>query len=78
MIRLEDRLITVQNIEQARRAGARLSRACHVARIDARTLQRWRNGEGLTSGDGRPRAVRPVCAHALSEAERRREHEHPN
>jgi len=44
-----------------------LSRACQIAGVDPRTVQRWRNGEGLTSGDGRPRAVRPVSAHALSE-----------
>jgi putative transposase len=72
MIRLEDRLTTVKNIEQARRAGARLRTACRIARIDPRTLQRWQNGEGLKDGDGRPRAVRPVSAHALSEMERRR------
>jgi putative transposase len=72
MIRLEDRLNTVQNIEQARRAGARLRSACQIARVDPRTLQRWQNGEGPKSGDGRPRAVRPVSAHALSEAERQR------
>jgi putative transposase len=72
MIRLEDRLITAQNIEQARRAGARLKTACEIARIDPRTLQRWQNGEGLESGDGRPRPLRPASAHALSEAERAR------
>jgi putative transposase len=72
MIRLEDRLITAQNIEQARHAGARLKPACEVAGVDPRTLQRWQNGEGLTSGDARPRAVRPVPAHALSEEERQR------
>jgi transposase InsO family protein len=72
MIRLEDRLITAQNIEQARRAGARLRPACKIARVDPRTLQRWQNGEGLKSGDRRPRAIRPVCAHSLSETERQR------
>jgi hypothetical protein len=55
MIRLEDRLITAQNIEQARRAGARLKSACEVARVDPRTLQRWQSGEGLSSGDRRRR-----------------------
>jgi len=72
MIRLEDRLTTVKNIEQARRAGARLRTACGIARVDPRTLQRWQTGEGLKSGDGRPRAVRPASAHALSEMERQR------
>jgi len=71
MIRLEDRLITAQNIEQAMRAGARLKPACRIARVDPRTLQRWHNGEGLEHGDGRPRAVRPASVHALSDAERR-------
>jgi putative transposase len=72
MIRLEDRLTTAQNIEQARRAGARLKSACQIARVDPRTLQRWQNGEGLSSGDRRPQAIRPVCKHALSETERQR------
>jgi putative transposase len=72
MIRLEDRLITAQNIEQARHAGARLKPACLVAGVDPRTLQRWHNGEGLKNGDRRPHAVRPTSAHALSEAERQR------
>ena len=72
MIRLEDRLHTVQNVEQARSAGARLSAACKIARIDPRTLQRWKTGQGLEDGDGRPRAIRPTCAHALSAAERQR------
>ena len=36
----------------------------------ARTLQRWKRCEGLERGDRRPQAVRPVPAHALSEAER--------
>ena len=67
---LEDRLITAQNIEQARQAGARLRPACQIARVDPRTLQRWQNGEGLKIGDRRPQAIRPVCAHALSETER--------
>jgi len=72
MIRLEDRLSTVQNVERARGAGARLSAACKIARIDPRNLQRWKNGQGLEEGDGRPRAVRPACAHALSALERQR------
>ena len=37
-----------------------------------RTLQRWHRGEGLNSGDGRPQAIRPVPAHALSAADRQR------
>jgi putative transposase len=70
MIGLEDRRDAARNILQAHSAGARLRLACEIVGIDLRTLQRWRAGEGLVSGDGRPAAVRPVPAHALSPAER--------
>lgn len=72
MIRLEDRQQLARDIEQAHRAGARLKPACELAGIDVRTLQRWKAGAGLVRGDGRPQAVRPQPAHALSEAERAR------
>ena len=39
---------------------------------DVRTVQRWRAGNGLKRGDGRPHALRPTLAHALSAQERRR------
>ena len=70
MIRLEDRQQMAAAIDQAHAAGARLKRACEVADIDVRTLQRWKVAGGLTHGDRRPHAVRPSPAHALSEAER--------
>jgi putative transposase len=70
MIGLEDRRSLAQDIETAHRAGARLSLACGIAGIDRRTLQRWKAHEGLIQGDGRPQAVRPTPAHALSPAER--------
>jgi hypothetical protein len=71
MIGLEDRRIVAQNIVVAHTAGARLRLACETAGIDERTLQRWKAQEGLTTGDGRPSAVRPVPSHALlSPAER--------
>ncbi len=70
MIGLEDRCSTAQNILKAKANGARLHMACEIAGIDIRTLQRWKAGAGLTSGDGRPTAVRPLPAHALSEEER--------
>lgn len=72
MISLEDRQTMVAMIEQARSDGARLKAACKVSGIDARTLQRWDANEGLQDGDARPRAVRPVPAHALSVQERER------
>jgi len=70
MIGLEDRQCLSQEIGVAHAAGARLHLACEIAGIDVRTLQRWRAHEGLTAGDGRPRAVRPLPGHALSQAER--------
>jgi transposase InsO family protein len=70
MIRLEDRHTLVALVEDARSNGARLAPACEIVGIDARTLQRWRAGDGLQRGDGRPLADRPPPAHALSEAER--------
>ena len=70
MTRLEDRRILVRDIEQACADGARLSPACALAGIDARTLRRWKAGDGLLRGDRRPDADRPIPSHALSEAER--------
>jgi hypothetical protein len=46
-----------REIEQAQMGGARLADACAVAGLDARTVQRWRAGDGLTRGDRRPGAV---------------------
>jgi len=72
MTRLEDRQILVRDIEQACAEGARLAPTCALAGIDARTLRRWKAGDGLQQGDRRPDADRPVPSHALSEAERTR------
>jgi transposase InsO family protein len=70
MIGLEDRRSLARDIEAAHQAGARLHLACEVAGIELRTLQRWKAHQGLVSGDGRPDAVRPAPAHALTPAER--------
>ena len=70
MIGLGDRQVLAQGIHTAHRSGARLHLACEVAGIDLRTLQRWKVSNGLIAGDGRPQAVHPVPAHALSPAER--------
>lgn len=70
MIGLEDRRTLSRDIEQAHRAGARLALACDIAGIDVRTLQRWKAGDGLHQGDGRPDTVRPAPVHALSVQER--------
>src|SRR5690606_22584682 len=71
MIGLEDRRAVTRNILMAHTDGARLHVACETAGIDVRTLQRWKAGEGLVTGDGRPAAVRPAPAHALNAAERK-------
>jgi len=60
MIGLEDRQTVAQNILMAHTGGARLRLACETAGIELRTLQRWKAHEGLTAGDGRPHAVRPM------------------
>lgn len=70
MISLEERQKIAAMIEQARCEGARLKAACEVGGLDARTLQRWGTNAGLRDGDARPRAMRPVPAHALSAQER--------
>ena len=70
MIGLEDRRALARDIMQAHAAGARLRPACAIAGIELRTLQRWQAHEGLTAGDGRPQAVRPMPSHALSPDER--------
>jgi putative transposase len=72
MIGLEDRRTLARQIEVAHAAGARLHVACEVAGIDVRTLQRWKAGDGLTTGDARPDAMRPTPAHALTPEERQR------
>ena len=72
MTRLEDCQILVRDIEQARAEGARLAPSCALAGIDARTLRRWKAGDGLQQGDRRPDADRPIPSHALSEAEQAR------
>jgi putative transposase len=72
MITLEDRQALARDIDQAHAAGARLHQACMIAGIDVRTLQRWKVQDGLRVGDGRPGALRPPPAHALSDSERER------
>jgi putative transposase len=72
MIGLEDRRRVAQDIQAARDAGARLSVACEIMGIDARTLQRWNTHQGLDKADGRAAAERSEPAHALTPAERQR------
>ena len=61
----------MQWIEQAQREGARLSAACRVSGIDARTIQRWKRA-GVQCGDRRPGSMRAAPSHALTTQERAR------
>jgi len=70
MIRLEDRQQLAHDIQQAQAAKAPLKQACALVGIDIRTLQRWKQGGGLTQGDRRPTANHPKPAHALTDEER--------
>ena len=72
MIGFEDRQALARNIQEAHAAGARLKPACAIVGISVRTLQRWQATDGEIRRDGRPDAVRPIPAHALTEAERDR------
>lgn len=69
MTSLEDRRRLSDAIGKACLDGARLAQACEVVGISARTLQRWRDPQGLRE-DGRPSAVRPTPSNALSLHER--------
>mgnify|MGYP003348506282 CR=1 FL=1 len=59
MISLEDRIVLAQDIDRARRGGARLERICADAGVSARTIQRWKAHGGLRCGDRRPLATIP-------------------
>ena len=69
MISTPDRRRIVKLINDARRAGARLAPACKVARIDARTYQRWTK-DGAVKSDRRPLVTRPAPANKLTPEER--------
>jgi putative transposase len=65
-----DRRRLMDWIEEAVGSGARAWRACRELGMSVRTLQRWQRKGG--GEDRRPQAIRPMPAHALSEAERAR------
>lgn len=58
-------------IDEAVSAGARLSKACAVLALPARTVQRWRE-QGPEGGRDRRRGPRTTPHNKLSKAERRR------
>lgn len=58
-------------ITEAESSGARREKACEVAGISIRTLQRWQpTGTVPVRADRRPEAIRPEPANKLSEQER--------
>ena len=71
MISVPDRRKTIELIEMAREAGARLIPACQVLEISARTYQRWITA-GSVLKDRRPEAIRPTPANKLTPDERQR------
>lgn len=71
MISEPDRRKTVELIETACEAGARLIPACQTLEISARTYQRWTKA-GSVLKDRRPEAIRPVPANKLTPDERQR------
>lgn len=70
MIPLQDRRHLLELIRQAHHDGASLYKACEIAGITLRTLQRWQMADGSIRADARPQAQRPTPSHALSQAER--------
>ena len=72
MISTQDRRDAVTLIDEAVKSGARLFRACAERALCTRTDRRWTVLAGTVKSDGRPMAVLPVLANALSEAERQK------
>lgn len=68
MISATDRRNAIELINEACANGARLTPACELLGLSARTVQRWTR-EGEVGEDQRPRAVRPTPANALTPEE---------
>ena len=69
MISESDRRQTIELIETAREAGARLIPTCQVLAISVRTFQRWTK-TGSICKDQRPATIRPIPANKLTSEER--------
>lgn len=70
MTSLSERHQVVQWINEAMESGARKHKACEVAEISIRTLQRWWSNDEIVE-DQRSSAARPVPKNKLSDSERR-------
>ena len=69
LISAPDRTKTIELINKARAAGARLRPACDILGISERTYQRWTKG-GSIQEDKRPITKRPTPKNKLTEKER--------
>ncbi len=65
----EQRLLILSLVDEAIHAGARLKACCRTIGMHPRTLTRWRR-EPSGRGDGRPWAIRPQPANALTPEEK--------
>ncbi|MCP4866025.1 MAG: helix-turn-helix domain-containing protein, partial [Alteromonas sp.] len=63
-----DRQYYVSLVDEAVSSGARKHKACDIIGLSLRTLQRWRDADGIRA-DKRPEAVRPTPANKLTEVE---------
>jgi len=70
MIELAQRTEVVTWIDECCGSGARLSQACEVLGLTARTLQRWRQGDQVRADARAQAGAQRVPANRLSEHER--------
>ena len=69
MTSYQERKMIVDDIEQARKDGCRLAKACEVYGLSVRTYQRWYRRDEVIE-DCRPKAMRPEPSHKLTPEER--------
>jgi len=60
----------IELIDECCASGARQEKACQTIGLSPRTLQRWRNGDGIREDGRRAAAQRRTPANALTQAER--------
>ena len=60
----------IELIDECCASGARQEKACQTIGLSPRTLQRWRNGDGIREDGRRAAAQRRTPANALAQAER--------
>ena len=70
MTPLLERKKIVSWIDEAVIAGARKRKACKLANVSIRTVQRWRDEDGCIGCDKRPGAIRPTPKNSLTDTER--------